>query len=79
MVCNAKWPEANENFILEDSINLVIQINGKKKYLETVPKGLDKKETEEKVLNSDRIKVFLKDKRIKKVIVVPEKILNIVI
>ena len=79
MVCNAKWPEANENFILKDSINLVIQINGKKKYLETLPKGLDKKETEEKVLNSKRIKVFLKDKRIKNVIVVPEKILNIVI
>jgi len=76
---NVKWPNVNKVFITDEDIKLVVQVNGKKKFLKTIPKGLSKIETEKSVLNSKDVKLFLSDKKIKKIIVIPEKIINIVI
>ncbi len=79
LVCQASWPEFNRLFFEKETVNLVVQINGKKKFIHTLPVGLNKTQTEKAILDSKETKSLLKGKTIKKIIVVPEKILNVVI
>ena len=79
MVCEQKWPKANDKYLVEEEIKLVVQVNGKKKFLKSLPKGLNKDETEKHILEMQEIKLFLRERKVKKIIVIPEKILNIVI
>ena len=79
LVVNQKWPTFNPKYLEEEKVNLVIQINGKKKAVLEVDKGLSKDGTSEVVLQSLKNKTFLENKKIKKIIVVPDKIVNLVI
>ena len=76
---NFKWPNYDEKLTKEDKINLVIQINGKKRGL--IP--LDPDKSEEEILDITRkdkqIIKYLKDKHIKKSIYIKNKLLNIII
>ncbi len=79
LVSEQKWPRYENNFLTEDNINLIIQINGKKKLIIKVKKGLTKEQTEKIVLeNSDIIKI-LERNNYKKIIIVPDRVINLVI
>ena len=78
MVCEQEWPKADEKYLVEKEVKLVIQINGKKKFVKALPKGLNKDETEKYILEMQEVKLLLREKKIKNIIVIPEKILNIV-
>mgnify|MGYP003292644639 FL=1 len=77
-VCDAKWPVFDEKYLREDSIKYPISFNGKVRFFKELPSDMDKKQVEEVVLGDEQTSKFLEEKAIKKVIVVPGKIVNIV-
>ena len=74
-----KYPDFDPNKLFEDVIPLVISINGKVRDKIKIKRDMDKTELEKIVLSQDKIKALTKDKTIIKVIVVPNKLVNIVI
>ena len=79
LVTEENWPEYNRKLFEENTINLIIQVNGKKKLVINIRKGLNESETKELVLNNDKVKDALTKNTIKKLIVVPDRVVNLVI
>ena len=78
-VNNTDWPEYNEALTVEDTIGIAIQINGKLRGTLQVKKDLSKEELENLARNEEGAKKYLEGKEIKKVIVVPNKLVSFVI
>ena len=74
-----EWPKYDENLAKSSSITLVAQINGKIKDRIEVDAETSKEDLEKIALNSPRIKELLEGKNVVKVIVVPNKLVNIVV
>ena len=64
--------------LTEDQVELPVQIMGKVRGRITVPTDADQKAVEEAALNDDRIKALIEGKTVRKVIVVPGKIVNVI-
>ena len=79
LVDEKKWPEYEKKFLIERNINLIIQINGKKKLVLNIQKGLTKEETEKFVLENTDLKKILKNNSYKKIIIIPDRVVNLVI
>ena len=75
---NTPWPEADAQYLVEDKVTLGIQVNGKLRGTIDVPVDHPKDQTEEQALKVDNVAKFLEGKTIRKVIVVPNKIVNVV-
>ena len=75
----ATWPQFNPSLLIESTIELPIQVNGKLRDLISVPADASPPEIEKLALASEKLKPFLEGKTIKKVIVVPKKIVNIAV
>ncbi len=73
------WPVVDEQATLENEITLVVQLNGKVRDRFTVPANITEEQAKELALNSEAIKKFLEGKVPKKVIYVPQKLVNIVL
>ncbi len=73
------WPEYDAECIKQEEILIIVQVNGKVRNKILVPAGLEQKEIEQKCLEDDKIKSYVQDKEIIKVISVPKKLVNIVI
>ncbi|WP_320664492.1 leucine--tRNA ligase [Prochlorococcus sp. MIT 1223] len=73
------WPKVDQKALQKDTYELVIQINGKVRAKQHVSKKLNEIELEELSLRSDHVKKWLEGKSIKRTIVVPGKLVNIVI
>ncbi len=78
-VFDAAWPEYNEKFLVESTVNLTVSFNGKARYQMQFAADADNKTIESAVLADDRSKKYIGDKNVVKVIIVPKKIVNIVI
>ena len=74
-----KWPQYNKNFIKEKNFELIIQINGKMRAAISVPRGISKEGVEKEALSLEKVKNLISGKEIKKVIFVPNKLINFVI
>jgi leucyl-tRNA synthetase len=72
------WPEYDEALVTEDLVTLVVQVNGKVRDRLEMPAGTDKIETERLALAAPKVQTHTKGKQIRKVIVVPERLVNIV-
>ncbi|MBC1761689.1 leucine--tRNA ligase [Listeria welshimeri] len=72
------WPTYDETKLVEDEVEIVLQVNGKVKSKITVAKSLGKEELEKIAQGDDKMKENLEGKTIRKVIVVPGKLVNIV-
>ena len=79
LVATAPWPKADPALLVDDSVTLPIQINGKRRSEITVPKDMPKEEVEKLVLADDAVIRFLDGKPVKKLIVVPGRIVNVVV
>jgi leucyl-tRNA synthetase len=79
LIAHSDWPTYDEALCIDDTITVVIQINGKKRDELQVPKDTPKDELEAMALASDRTKKFMDGKPAKKVIVVPGRLVNIVV
>ena len=77
-VCDAKWPMYNEEYLKEDTITYTISFNGKARFTMNFAADAGKEEIESSVLANENTKKYLEDKPVKKMIVVPKKIVNIV-
>ena len=78
MICNANWPKVNNNYLQKNNIEIPIQINGKMRALINVPIGTNKQDLELLALKEKNIKKFLNGQP-KKVIIIPDRIVNFVI
>ena len=78
-IAYAEWPEFDEAATAEETVTLVLQINGKVKDKIEVPANLSKEETEQAARDNAKVKALTEGKEIKKVIVVPGKIVNFVV
>ncbi|MCQ2083393.1 MAG: leucine--tRNA ligase [Bacteroidaceae bacterium] len=78
-VCDAAWPKYNEDYLKEDSITYSISFNGKTRFTMDFAADMDAKTIEAQVLANEKTQGYIEGKTIRKVIVVPRKIVNIVI
>jgi len=78
-VCDAKWPELNESYLVESSFSYPISFNGKTRYTLDLPADLSVAEIETTVMSHPSSQKWLEGKTPKKVIIVPKKIVNIVL
>ncbi|MCK4519142.1 MAG: leucine--tRNA ligase, partial [Candidatus Omnitrophica bacterium] len=74
-----KWPEYDELILKEGFIPVIIQINGKLRSKIELARGSDEASLKTAALNDEKIKSYLKGKEIKKIIVIPDKLVNIVL
>ncbi|MDE9450253.1 leucine--tRNA ligase [Aliiroseovarius sp. Z3] len=79
LIAQAPWPQADDAMMVEDTVTLPIQINGKRRAEISVPKDMDKAEVEKRALAEDAVVRALDGKSPKKVIVVPGRIVNVVV
>ncbi len=79
LVATAPWPIADETMLIDDTITLPIQINGKRRAEISVAKDLDKAEVEKIALSTEAVQKALDGAAPKKVIVVPGRIVNVVV
>ncbi|WP_251440180.1 leucine--tRNA ligase [Veillonella intestinalis] len=73
------WPVYEEAALVIDEIEIAIQVNGKVRDKITIPVDMPKAELEALALDLDRVKEFTTDKTVAKVIIIPNKIVNIVV
>ena len=78
-VCDAEWPAYNEDYLVEQSVSYVISFNGKARYNLQLPVGISKEEAEKAALENELSQKWMEGKSVRKVIVVPGKIVNIVL
>ena len=78
LVADAPWPEADPALLAEDEVTIAVQVNGKLRDTLTAPKGAGRDALEEMALGSDKVMRQLDGKPPRKVIVVPDRLVNIV-
>ena len=78
-VCDAQWPECNEEYLKENDIQMTVSFNGKARFQKVFSVDDSKEEIEKKVLADERTLKYMVGKTIVKIIIVPRKIINIVL
>ena len=73
------WPKHNPDLMMTDTLEIIVQVNGKLRSKITVDSSIGDPELEQLVLMDDKIKKYTEDQAIKKIIIVPKKLVNIVI
>jgi leucyl-tRNA synthetase len=79
LVTQSAWPKADPALLVDDSVTLPIQINGKRRAEITVAKDMPASEVEKIALADDAVIKFLAGQPVKKIIVVPGRIINVVV
>ncbi len=79
LACQQPWPKWRDEFLAEAEVEIVIQINGKWRDKVTVRKDLGKAELEQAALASRKVREATRDKSVRKIIVVPNKLVNVVV
>ena len=74
-----KWPKIDEKFLIEENINFVVQINGKKRGLIKVNRDTSEDDIIKLVKENNEINKYIKNQELKKKIFVPNKLINIII
>ncbi len=77
-VCDAEWPQHNEQYLVESTMQLTISFNGKARFQMQFAADADNATIEKEVLADERTQKYLDGKQVMKVIIVPKKIVNIV-
>jgi len=78
-IIDASWPTVDETALVQDSIEMVVQVNGKLRDKLSVPANAAKDEIEQLAKSSDKVEKHIAGKQVRKVIVVPGKLINIVV
>ncbi|MGB9808899.1 MAG: class I tRNA ligase family protein, partial [Caldanaerobacter sp.] len=78
-VFNQKWPEWDENALEREMIEIALQVNGKVRSKVQVPSNATEEELRQIALSDERVKSYLDGKEIKKVIIVKNRLVNIVV
>ena len=78
LIADAPWPEADPALLVEDEVTIAVQVNGKLRDTLTAPEGAPKEALEAMALGSDKVARLLEGNAPRKVIVVPDRLVNIV-
>lgn len=78
-VSEAAWPTYNKDYLVANTLTIAVQINGKLRHTIDVPNNADEKEIQKIALADEKVAAIIEGKNVKKVIVVPGKVINIVI
>ena len=78
-VCDAKWPEYDEKYLVESTVKMPVQFNGKVRFTLELPADMPKDEVEKAAISSSEAAKYLEGQQIVKTIVVPGRIINIVV
>jgi leucyl-tRNA synthetase len=73
------WPKFDPSLLVEDTIEIPVQVNGKLRDKIVLPAAATQAEIESAALASDKVKAFIEGKTVRKVIVIPKRLVNIVI
>jgi leucyl-tRNA synthetase len=73
------WPEVNQSLLVEDSFEYPVSFNGKTRFMKALPVDMPIAEIEKEVLADDRTAKWLDGKSVKKMIIVPNRIINVVV
>ena len=76
---NFRWPDYNKSMLKEDIINIVVQINGKKRALIQTEPNITEEKLFEIVKNDEKISKYLHQKNVKRKIYIKDKLLNIIV
>lgn len=79
MLAEISWPQYDPKLAEEQLVTIVFQVNGKVRGTVEVPKGMPKEELEKMVLQHPNVKKWIDNKTVEKIIVVPDKIVNVVV
>ena len=79
MLSDSKWPEADENLIADNTVEVGVQVNGKLRDTISLVRDCPKQEAENAALASPNILRYLENQTPKRVIVVPNRIINVVV
>ena len=77
-ILSSTWPVVDEDALKQDSIDYVVQVNGKVRGKVQVPADADKAAVEAAALANDNVQRFIEGVTVRKVIVVPNKLVNVV-
>jgi len=78
MIADAAWPGFDPAMLIDDEVTIAVQVNGKLRETMTAPRGLPKEEAEARALALPKVRSQLGDGSPRKVIVVPDRLVNIV-
>ena len=78
LIADAAWPAVDPALLVADEVTIAVQVNGKLRDTLTLPKGLPREEVETAALASDKVAQFLGGQAPRKVIVVPDRLVNLV-
>jgi leucyl-tRNA synthetase len=79
LLCDASWPKADPALTRDDSVTVAVQVNGKLRATIELPRDCDNRLAEAQALGDERIRRLLDGKPPRKVIVVPNRIVNVVL
>ncbi len=77
-VYQQQWPSVDVNALKSDTIELVVQVNGKKRATISVSNNAENKEIEDAAQNNENVKRFIEKMKVVKIIIVPKRLVNIV-
>ena len=78
LVADASWPQVDPALLVEDEVTVAIQVKGKLRDTLTVAKGTAREDLERLALASDKVQRALDGAEVRKVIVVPDRLVNLV-
>ena len=78
LIADAAWPAVDPAMLVDDEVTIAVQVNGKLRDTLVLPKGLPREDAEAAALASDKVIQFLGGKPPRKVIVVPDRLVNLV-
>ena len=78
LVCDTPWPVAKPELVIDDTVTIAVQVNGKLRATIMLPKDASKEAAEESALSDPNVSRAIGDKSVRRVIVVPNRIVNIV-
>jgi leucyl-tRNA synthetase len=79
LVAQAPWPLADTALLVEDTVTIAVQVNGKRRDEVTLKKGLPASEVESIVLKLDNVRRAVDGRAVRRIIVVPDRIANVVV
>jgi leucyl-tRNA synthetase len=79
LVVDAPWPKADSDLVRSENIRIAVQVNGKLRGTVDLPRGTDKESAEAAALSLDTVSRALDGKPPRRVIVVPDRIVNVVV
>lgn len=78
-ICDAQWPSFNEEYLKEDTVTYAVSFNGKARFNISVAADTSREEVERIALENENAAKWIEGKTIRKIIVVPNKIVNVVV